>query len=213
MLLHLVTRPSDPEASPISSTPDEPLATTTPAAGETRESVALVALRGMTVNGETTDDARKRRTAVPFKGGTDCIQPAGRDCSARNDLANGFVCPHHDCGKVFSSLDQLYRHLRRTAQRECAFRSAGEAISSCSWCVFDSICFGPCPILHEVFLQPSGSDAGQRDYACAVCGASFPVFSALVAHRRSVHSSKLHACEHCGKVRTAWRTETSSGCR
>ncbi|XP_026190820.1 zinc finger protein 595 [Cyclospora cayetanensis] len=68
-----------------------------------------------------------------------------------------FSCPHRDCGKVFTSLDTLYRHLRRAAQRK-------------------------------------------RDYACPVCDATFLVFSALVAHKRSAHSSKLHSCEQCGKV-------------
>ncbi|OEH79076.1 zinc c2h2 type domain-containing protein [Cyclospora cayetanensis] len=70
-----------------------------------------------------------------------------------------FSCPHRDCGKVFTSLDTLYRHLRRAAQRK-------------------------------------------RDYACPVCDATFLVFSALVAHKRSAHSSKLHSCEQCGKAYT-----------
>lgn len=51
-----------------------------------------------------------------------------------------FSCPHENCGKVFQTLDQLYRHLKRTSQRRCIFGvySRGpNTLSFVLWCEAD----------------------------------------------------------------------------
>ncbi|KAL8434732.1 hypothetical protein ACSSS7_002977 [Eimeria intestinalis] len=147
MLLHLVARPSPLDAN------------------STKCGSAQAADSPHSPREEPPDDSNQTclEAAASGKEQEKCVSSCGvKDDQSHDEKSfsgKKLLCPHNDCGKVFGSLEQLYRHLKRAAQRK-------------------------------------------RDYTCSVCGASYSVFSALVAHKRSVHSSKVHTCEHCGKAYT-----------
>lgn len=55
---------------------------------------------------------------VPVETNTAKLSTMEPSKDVQECLTGSLLCPHHNCGKVFTSLEQLYRHLKRAAQRE-----------------------------------------------------------------------------------------------
>ncbi|KAL8424949.1 hypothetical protein Efla_007251 [Eimeria flavescens] len=170
MLLHLVSRQSASAAAPEAQ-PSSPEAKNPSEATQHQGGAA----------------ADKPQPADTSADGEAEAAAATQDMSASpmaDDLqlssAEGFKCPHTECGKTFSSLDQLYRHLRRAAQRKRDYKCA---VCGAAFAVFSAL------VSHKRSVHSS------KVHACEHCGKAFTRLDRLKAHVKTKHFTPEEAAD------------------
>ncbi|XP_075400805.1 uncharacterized protein LOC142443078 isoform X2 [Tenrec ecaudatus] len=123
-----------------------------------------------------------------------------------------FVCKH--CGKAFSEVLNLTRHIRRThmEQRLYECKQCGKAFK-CSTYLTTHIRTHSgerpyeCKECGKAFNQGSNltihirrNHSGERPYKCQECGKAFSDSSTLTKHIRTHSGEKPYECKECGKA-------------